>query len=278
MKNIQDMQIIVIDVTNKCDRSCSNCTRFCGHYSKDKDYFMEQDYFEKALLSLKDFNGIVGVIGGEPTLHPQFKDLCGLMVKHFPDKSRRGLWTNKGGLYVQHDSLIQETFGYFNVNDHQSNKVMHTPILVSSDDLVAAGVMPNEERDNYVDNCWLQAKWSASINPRGAFFCEVAGALSMMFNGPKGWDIEKDLNWWKKTVPEYADQRSWACGKCGCAIPLMPRRSTCGTDDVSASNLERLKTVNSPKIQAGRYELTLGELNPDQPRNASWYFNRKNRY
>lgn len=76
MKNISEMKIVQIDVTNICDKSCANCTRFCGHYRPDKLYFMELEDYEKAVISLKEFPGIIGMIGGEPTLHPKFPEMC----------------------------------------------------------------------------------------------------------------------------------------------------------------------------------------------------------
>ena len=34
MRSPQDMQIILIDITNACTERCSNCTRFCGNHKK----------------------------------------------------------------------------------------------------------------------------------------------------------------------------------------------------------------------------------------------------
>ena len=75
MKNISEMNIIQIDITNSCTNSCSNCTRFCGHYTKDRIYYMNKDYFIAALTSLKDFDGIVGIIGKDVLSHPLAESL-----------------------------------------------------------------------------------------------------------------------------------------------------------------------------------------------------------
>src|SRR5574343_539426 len=99
MRQISEMNIIQIDITNLCTNSCSNCTRFCGHYTKDKIFFMDKDYFISALKSLKDFDGIVGIIGGEPTLHPLFVEFCQIFKELRPDIGKRGLWSNTYGNY-----------------------------------------------------------------------------------------------------------------------------------------------------------------------------------
>lgn len=269
------MEIIQIDVTNACDKLCSNCTRFCGHYQSDRIYFIDPDYYEKALLSLKGYAGIVGMIGGEPTLHPQFPELCELVVKYVPEKKRRGLWSNKGPSFDKYNEIIYETFGYFNLNDHVSNPIIHTPILVASEDLVSDSRLTEDDWKRFTENCWVQMTWSATITPKGAYFCEVAGMLDYLFDGNIGWDIETVPHWWTKNIYEYSRQVEWACRKCGCQLPLRPRRSTDRVDDITVSNLERLKAVESPKIDKGLYELFSIGLDLSQFRDSVWYWNRK---
>jgi hypothetical protein len=276
MRNIFEMDIIQIDVTNICDKSCANCTRFCGHYRPEKTYFMDVAYYEKAVISLKDFPGIIGMIGGEPTLHPRFIELCEILNFHVKEKERRGLWSNKGKKFHEYKEIIDKTFGHFNLNDHISHDIFHTPILVASEDMIKDGCLTEEEWRKYTDNCWVQTTWSATITPKGSWFCEVAGMLDCLFEGDKSWDIDKDPEWWKKQVPEYAEQIAWACRKCGCQLPLRPRRSSEGIDDVSQSNLERLIAVGSPKIKNGKFELFTEGLDPDQIRNVAWYIHHRN--
>ena len=72
MKSPAQMKIIQIDITNACPKRCSNCTRFCGHHQKP--FFMDFETFKKAVDSMKGFGGIVGIMGGEPTIHPEFEN------------------------------------------------------------------------------------------------------------------------------------------------------------------------------------------------------------
>lgn len=279
MRNIKDMGIILIDITNACNQNCSNCTRFCGHFSKDKIYFMTLEYFENAALSLREYSELgddklVGIMGGEPTLHPQFVEICEIFKRCIPDKNKRGLWSNTlTPQYKKYINVINDTFGKFNLNDHTSHPIKHTPILVASEDFKD---VTKEDMEIIIDNCWVQNYWSATITPKGAFFCEVCASMSSLFkDGIQGWDVEKEPDWWKKTLPEYKKQFNWACHKCGCAIPLCPRRSTEVIDDVSISNLKRLQEVNSPKINKGKYELfecSKDKIDKTQVRNCAWYW------
>jgi hypothetical protein len=225
---------------------------------------MDVDYFEKAVISLKSFNGVIGVMGGQPTLHPQFPELCRIIKKHITPQSRRGLWSN----YFKHEEykeINKKTFGYFCLNSHSGN-IYHTPILVSSKSVVEDEV----KRQEYIENCWIQNTWSGTINPNGGFFCEVAGALSMLLDGVKGFDIEKKPDWWKRPINDFTEQRKWACDKCGAALPLKPRKSSSEIDDISEDNYELLKE-QSKKIERGKTVIFKGTLDETQKRDACWY-------
>lgn len=270
MRNIKDMQIILIDITNLCNKSCSNCTRFCGHHSKEKIYFMDVDYFEKAVKTLSDYHGVIGIMGGEPTLHPQFVEICDIFTKTIPNKSKRGLWTNMSTQqYHDYGNVINNTFGYFATNNHVDIPIMHTPMLVASEDFKNV-----KDMGTIINNCWVQNTWSATITPKGAYFCEVCATLSMLFDGPNGWDVEKEPDWWKKELLEYQKWIDWGCTKCGAALPLKPRRSNEVIDDISISNLKRLQNVKSPKIAKNKYKLhkcSESLLDRSEIRGCAWY-------
>lgn len=70
MRQIREMSIIEIDITNACHKHCSNCTRFCGHHKKP--FYMDFDTFKRAVDSLDGYQGLISTIGGEPLLHPEY--------------------------------------------------------------------------------------------------------------------------------------------------------------------------------------------------------------
>jgi hypothetical protein len=271
MRNIYDMAIIEVEITNLCNNTCSNCTRFCGHYTKDKIYFISEDDFRKILRNLKDFPGRIGMMGGEPTLHPNFKRLVEIFIEERPDIKQRYLLTNMTNDY-KYEHIYKETFVDVNKNDHISDSIKHTPILVSSNSIMKDFNIPEEQIKQWIDNCWVQNTWSATVTPKGAFFCEVAGMLDYLFNGPGGVNIDEVPDWWKLPIESYKNQIDWACSKCGCAIPLIPRISNESTDDVSEDNLKLLKEVNSPKVQKGKYCLYNKGIDTSQIRDYKWYW------
>lgn len=246
MKPIYDAWLIQIEITNACNIGCANCTRMVGHHKKP--YFMDMDFIEKALDSLEGFKGGVGIMGGEPTLHPQFEEICRLLQgKNLNHKS--GLWTS-GYKWDFYKELIRKTFkrGVY-YNDHSSPKQRHQPILIAIEELVD----DKEIMWKLIDNCWVHDLWSPSINPKGAFFCEVAAALDLLFDGPGGYPVEQ--GWWNKTPSEFRDQVERYCPLCGGSLPFTCPSNKEANDLVTPKNYERLLRVDSPKAKAGKIEI-----------------------
>lgn len=274
MKSPGDHKIIQIDITNACPHSCSNCTRFCGHH--EKPFMMEFDTFKRIVDSLVEFPGMVGIMGGEPTIHPEFERFVEYYASKIGPRKRsrkalepilvfsdyrtyelsdvnckRGLWTSLGAGYYRHFELIQEVFEYQCINDH-ANPGLHQALLISRKEL---GIT-DEEWIPLRDKCWIQNLWSSSATPKGGFFCEVAGALDALFKGPGGWKINK--NWWKKKPEEFGDQLDW-CELCGAALQVPRRQANEEIDDISPELLKKLEKVNSPKLRKKQ----VAEFNPD---------------
>jgi hypothetical protein len=295
MRSPSEMATIQIELTSACVLKCSNCTRFCGTHKVP--FFMEPEMFMSAIDSLVGWvkempQGIVGFMGGEPLLHPQFEEFCDYALTKIP-RERLGLWSTfpAGGKYPKYRDVICRTFANVLLNDHSRDDILHAPVLMGSEEFfrkvcpdcdgrktvpdiqpgmgfpyAVPGSVPCEtckgegtivnEREllHQTEHCWVQESWSAAINPKGAFFCEVAAAMTDLFDGPPGWKVEPD--WWKRTPMEFAEQRKYACHKCGAAMPIKRiRNSQDPRDDVSPRNLERLKAVGSRKVSRGEYEV-----------------------
>ena len=254
---------------------------------------MDLETVERALDSLRGFPGMVGIMGGEPTIHPDFERIAELAASRFaPARLPRarfapiadfashrnkhlaripgvklGLWSSLGEAYYRHYETIQDTFGYQCINTHD-NPGQHQGMLIASGELPIS----EDRRQELIDNCWINRLWSASITPKGAFFCEVAAALDMLFDGPGGWPIEPD--WWKRPPDSWGDQRKW-CNLCGAAMPVPSRPAWDAVDDVSPKNLERLSEVLSPKARKGKVRVfDVANYDPadyaEKP-SAEWY-------
>lgn len=249
---------IQVDITNVCTRQCSNCTRFVGHHPRP--FFMEIEAFEQAARALADFpaespptdrvaNKVIGILGGEPLLHPQFAELAEILEAAIPCRDNRGLWTGLRWQKTRHADLIRRVFGYINNNRHNT-ECRHSPILVAVADVVA----DEDERRRLIDACWLQRLWSATISPKGFFFCEVAGAMDLLFDGPGGLPVEPGC--WRRPLADFREQIERWCPRCGIPLNLRGRLDHEDIDDVSRTNLEALR--ESPRVRARRYVLHEG--------------------
>lgn len=273
----QDQRIIQIDITNACFHRCSNCTRFCGHHKKP--FYMDWETFKKAVASFEGYKGTVGIMGGEPTLHPEFTRFVQYIHDHpyYPKEPNLlvkptrnfmgvisemeeratyvkqahgvirncvngwGLWSALSSKYRDNYELIEDTFNFQALNDH-TQTMFHQPLLVRRKDL---GI-DEEAWYKMRDNCWIQREWSATITPKGAFFCEIAGALDMLFDGPGGWPIEK--GWWRRRPEDFGYQLQW-CELCGVALDTFSRNANDETDDMSEWYREQLEKLGSQKVK-----------------------------
>ena len=255
MRGPRNMHIICIDVTNKCDLACSNCTRLLEN--QDAFWDMTPDNFRKALQSLKGYFGVIAMIGGNPCMHKDFEELCRIFVEEVPNKLQRGLWTNN---YFKHRTLIEETFGTFNLNSHGEARAEanlldlhktvsgngalswfygghseHAPLLTAVKDL-----FPEKEMWERISNCDINKEWSASIvQNKGelrVYFCEVAASFDLARNEDNGHPVTD--GWWKSVARDFEDQIKLFCPGCGVPAKQRASKDSDETDTYTISNAD----------------------------------------
>lgn len=238
--------IIQIMVTRACDLACHHCSQ--GSNLAGKPVMMTVDQFDLACQSLEGYFGVVGMFGGNPAMHPQFGDLCQVMRSRIPFV-QRGLWSNNLRGKGSHARI---TFNprHSNLNVHMNSEAhaefsrdwpesipylkgleqdsVHGSPWVSMND---AGI-PEDERWRLISQCDVNQHWSAMIGVfRGelrAWFCEVAGAQSMLHENNLNWagtgepmpdtGLEVKPGWWKESMAAFENQVNTHCHDCG--IPM----------------------------------------------------------
>ena len=230
---------------------------------------MDLATIERAIDSLEDFPGRVGCMGGEPVLHKQFSEVLDLFERKLPPE-RREFWT-AGFRWGEYSDRIKAVFPRINYNDHVLDGGRHTPMLIAINE-----VCDDEDlRAHLISNCGFQSHWSASITPKGGFFCEIAASLDWLFDGPGGYPIEP--GWWNKTPSDFQDQVAEYCGKCSGAIPMpafsdgQGARNGHVADYISPGNVELLRQRGSPKVLGGHYRVWTQKVDQD------WVDNYKDR-
>jgi hypothetical protein len=270
--------VLQIWVTRACDRACYGCTQ--GSNLSGAPELITPDQFRAACESIRDYWGVVGVFGGNPTLHPQFGELCRIMREVIPFE-QRGLWSNHPRGRGRQCAI---TFNpeYSNLNVHQSQEAYdefatdwpeckpylkgldsdsrHSPPFVAMKDVIA----DEAERWRLIGNCDINKNWSALIGVfRGqlrGWFCEIAGSQSMLYqHEPDYPDTGVPIvpGWWKANHAAFEKQIQKHCHECG--IPLKGHGELAnaenGVEQVSATHA----AVYRPK-RSGRTVEVVTEL------------------
>jgi len=254
MRPIYDAEVAQIDILSGCHLACSNCTRFVGHHKRG--FLMSPECFTGAVKSLLDFPGRIGIMGGEPCLHPKFLDLLKIYRELVP-KERREFWT-AGFKWGQYKDEINDTFEpqLIHYNDHTQPDGKHQPLGVAVQEVVE----DKELMWELIDNCPFQEHWSPAVNEHGAYFCEIGAAQDRVLNnGENAWPVEE--GWWDKTPQQFQDQVNKLCVNCSGCLP-MPKfsdmrggRDGPTVDVVSPGVYEKLKANGSPKALRGQVEI-----------------------
>jgi hypothetical protein len=252
MKPIFEAETIQIDITNHCFMSCLYCSRYNRHLRADQRTDMTLEQIRTALDTLRIWPGRVGIIGGEPLLHPDFEEICSLLRSRF-HRDRLGLWTSGGKNLQRYLDMIHQTFGFIAYNEHNKEQLetcKHQPLTVSISEVV-----PDEAvRRDLIDDCWVQRTWCPTINHFGAYFCEVAAAQDVLLNdGRNAWPVEH--GWWKKTPEQFQDQVMALCHNCGMAIPMERELIKKKTEKFTPGLLKRFREKGLSKVSDSDVEL-----------------------
>lgn len=290
-------RIIDIDVTNRCDLfNCSNCTRGLIYQQKRVD--MTPENFGIATESLAEWSEqpptpnlklpgashhVIAMIGGNPTFHPQFEELCKIFQKNVRKKEARGLWTNNLNGY---GTLIRETFGFFNLNVHGVETAademrrdlpgvniygsgkhikhsIHSGVFTAIQDFVGSAQIPDEEKMwDIIQQCDFNVKWSGSIVQLAgdgkiyAYFCEMAATYESIYGHKTGIPVTRD--WWRLPIESFNEQVKEWCPKCGVPLRIRGHADNERTDDFSKTH--------QPLVQIGikrKQKIEMHETLPD---------------
>ena len=273
--------VMQIHITNVCDLSCPNCSQGCNLQTHPQSMTLEQ--FEKAVVSVKDYYGVIGVYGGNPTLHHQFPEICEILRAHIPFE-QRGLFTN--GLNG-HGKICRDTFNpmYSNLNVHAQLNVVeefkrdwpealfnvkgynhsrHTPTWVAIKDIED---MTDKEKWDAILDCDINKYWSAMIGLfRGdirAWFCEIAGAQSRLHEDDMNYPdtgIPVTDGWWKLPIAVFENQVLKHCWECGIPLRGQGELDNGPIESVSVTHLPiyKLKRPNGKMIKIVRNRSELG--------------------
>ncbi len=200
--------LIEIDITFACNLRCFNCDRSCTQAPEGGRMTVEQiqRFVTESREQGRQWRRI-RIMGGEPTLHPEFAGILNvllswrdeespgtlleLVTNGYGDRVRRVLERVPAGIRVKNtgkEERFQPKFEPFN--------------LAPSDD----GLLRHADFSN---GCWITKECGIGLNAYGYYPCAVAGGIDRVF----GEDIGR------KRLPSPDDPMSdllrASCARCG---------------------------------------------------------------
>ena len=211
---LPNLDQIEIDITYDCNLKCKSCNRSCTQ-APSKDDYMTVEQIKKFIEESIELNKkwkLINILGGEPTLHPDFLEIVRLIYEEYilkfsPDTI---LQITSNGYSQESRELLKKLPAVKNIviDKHsfkQSNKVTYfTQFNI-------APIDTDEYKDSDFSNgCWVTSYCGIGLNKYGYYPCGVAGAMDRVM----GYDIGiKSLK--EVTVDRLKELLDVFCRYCG---------------------------------------------------------------
>jgi hypothetical protein len=202
------MDSIQLDLTSFCNLNCPNCERSMGQAPCKEYISLEQiKKFIKESKELKSKWKAISLIGGEPTLHPQFFEALNI-IKQYKDINPSCfiiVWTNGYGNRV--NKILSKLPPWVRVeNSNKDPKII--PKFVSYN--IAPIDLKKYKNANFAKGCHITQICSLCLTRYGYYACGPGAAVDRVF----GFDIGiKKLS--EVTDEKLKNQMKILCKYCG---------------------------------------------------------------
>lgn len=212
-------------ITNVCNLSCGGCNQLCGHFPKEKLWFISLEDLKMSISAvliradiwwkLPDFpekNKFIALYGGEPTLHPDWEGILEVLYSYsdvpfmvftngrtFPDKTKlpktgdprfvRGIFEAHDKAYNHSDNLQYRYAHHRNVGYRLDYKDADTANRFNPTLVAPIDVLGIQDRSFYFEkakkHCVIWRECENIVYNNKAYFCTVAGAMDWLFHDGK---------------------------------------------------------------------------------------------
>ncbi len=177
---------VEIDITYECNLKCIGCNRSCTQSpTKESVAFSDIKNFVEESISINKKWELINILGGEPTLHLEFKKIIQFIyneyiIKHFP---KTILQIVSNGYEKKSRDLCEEMrTKYKNVRiDYGSYKTDRVVEYFSQfNDAPIDDVRFNDA--DFKKGCWVTSYCGIGLNKNGYYACAVAGGIDRISN------------------------------------------------------------------------------------------------
>jgi len=202
-----DKSFIEIDITTHCNLRCHNCDRAIVRAPSNEQMSLEQiSRFVDESISTGWKWRHINILGGEPTLHPEFHQILDVLLSYrekFPECEIKIL-TNGNGKYVQKVlSELPDFIKIQNASRENNNPMFHSQYMAPID-------IEKFKNDNFTNGCFITEYCGLGMSRYGFYCCGAGAAIDRVF----GFDVGlKSLS--SITDDALKKQLNLLCAYCG---------------------------------------------------------------
>lgn len=172
---------IELDITYECNLKCLGCNRSCTQAPTKESLSLEDiKRFVQESIENNHHWELINVLGGEPTLHPEFKEIIFWIHSHYIEKfSTETILQIVSNGYDENSRLLCDEMLrlYKNVRidygSYKSDKVVEyfSPFNDAPID------DPQYKDADFSKGCWVTSYCGIGFNGKGYYACAVAGGI-----------------------------------------------------------------------------------------------------
>lgn len=204
---------IELDITYDCNLKCKGCNRSCGKAPSKECMTLEQieTFIQESIDCGKKWT-LINILGGEPTLHPNFLKIVEVIQTKYVDVFSPDTIVQIvcNGIAPRSRELCEQAEHFKNVRiDRNSFKTSNVVDYFSPfndapiDD-------PKFKDADFSKGCWNCAYCGIGLNKSGYYACAVCGGIERVLSTSLGIKKLEDV-----TTPKLKEQLNFFCKFCG---------------------------------------------------------------
>ena len=176
---------IELDITWACNLTCPNCNRSCPQAPTTDRMRVEQvrQFVKESRVAGQRWERI-RLLGGEPTLHPEFADIIAVLIaykREFSPETVLEISTNGYGSAVA--ARIAALPPEVSVNNSHKEPGVQPEFAAFN---IAPQDLPAYRGVSWKNGCSIITSCGFGLTPKGYYPCAIAGGIDRIFGGDRG--------------------------------------------------------------------------------------------
>lgn len=176
---------IEIDLTYLCNMACNDCNRSITQAPSDQHLTVQdiEKFIEQSISAKANWHQI-RLLGGEPTLHPDFAHIVTLLrayrSAHRPDCKIEVISNGYGSRVMRTLEALPEDIAVVNTAKLSNDQAVHHAFNYAPCDRV------DHAKSDFANGCFVTEYSGVGLTPLGYYHCAVAGGIDRIFGKDLG--------------------------------------------------------------------------------------------